>query len=80
MRWLGCGCGGVVSGHARRPLARSPIAASPSPPLPLVTRRTFSARPLATRPALQTYDIADYIQNRIGNIYEKGYFPGRGGK
>ena len=26
-----------------------------------------------------TYDIADFIKDRIGNIYEKGYFPGKGG-
>jgi hypothetical protein len=28
----------------------------------------------------KTYDISDYIKKNIGNIYEKGYFPGKGGK
>lgn len=30
--------------------------------------------------AKKTYDISDFIKDRIGNIYEEGYFPGKGGK
>eukprot|EP00304_Pavlova_gyrans_P002254 CAMPEP_0206039970 /NCGR_PEP_ID=MMETSP1466-20131121/5095_1 /ASSEMBLY_ACC=CAM_ASM_001126 /TAXON_ID=44452 /ORGANISM="Pavlova gyrans, Strain CCMP608" /LENGTH=83 /DNA_ID=CAMNT_0053414629 /DNA_START=157 /DNA_END=408 /DNA_ORIENTATION=+ len=27
----------------------------------------------------KVYDISDYIKKNIGNIYEKDYFPGKGG-
>lgn len=34
----------------------------------------------AKQMAKKTYDIADVIKQRIGNIYPEGYFPGKGGK